>query len=68
MGTDVGREIYRRRKFTVEPPIGHIKNNLGVRRFLRRGMEKVRTEWKMVCTVVNLGIILRNWEKVVKIL
>jgi transposase len=68
MGTDVGREIYKRRKCTVEPAIGHIKHNQGVRRFLRRGGQKVKTEWMMVCTVVNLGIILRNWEEVVKIL
>jgi hypothetical protein len=68
MGTAEGREIYRRRKFTVEPRIGHIKQNMGVRRFLRRGIEKVTTEWFMVCSAVNIGILLRNWEAVVKTL
>ncbi len=65
MGTEEGRAIYKRRKRTVEPRIGHIKHNMGVRRFLRRGMEKVQTEWAMACTVVNLGILLRHWDVVV---
>ena len=63
-----GREIYKRRKYTVEPRIGHIKHNMGVRRFLRRGLEKVKTEWIMVCTAVNLGILLRRWDEVVRTL
>lgn len=66
METEAGREIYKRRKYTVEPRIGHIKHNMGVRRFLRRGLEKVKTEWLMVCTAVNLGILLRHWDDVLK--
>ena len=65
MATEEGREIYQRRKYTVEPRIGHIKHNMGVRRFLRRGLEKVKTEWIMACTAVNLGILLRHWDEVV---
>ena len=68
MATEAGREIYKRRKHTVEPRIGHIKHNMGVRRFLRRGIEKVKTEWSMVCTAVNLGILLRHWDQVAPIL
>ena len=65
MVTEEGREIYKRCKDTVEPRIGHIKHNLGVRRFLRRGIEKVKTEWIMACSAVNLGILLRHWDEVV---
>ncbi len=68
MATKEGRDIYKRRKHTVEPQIGHVKHNLGVRRFLRRGIEKVKTEWAMVCTAVNLGIMLRHWEEIVTVL
>ena len=68
MATEAGREIYRRRKYTVEPRIGHIKHNMGLRRFLRWGIEKVKTEWIMACTAVNLGILLRHWNEVVTIL
>lgn len=68
MDTDVGRGIYKRRKHTVEPRFAHVKQNLGVRRFLRRGLEKVKTEWFMVCTAVNLGVILKHWEEIAKVL
>ena len=68
MATPVGRETYRRRKHTVEPRFGQIKHVLGVRRFMRRGLEAVRTEWSMVCTAVNIGILLRHWKEVVPIL
>lgn len=68
MATEEGREIYKRRKHTVEPRIGHIKHNMGVRRFLRRGLEKVKTEWTLVCCAVNLGILLRHWDEVVQTL
>lgn len=68
MATEEGRAIYQRRKHTVEPRIGHIKHNLGVRRFLRRGLQKVKTEWHMVCTAVNVGILLSHWDEVMKIL
>ena len=68
MATDEGRNTYKRRKHTVEPRIGHIKHNMGVRRFLRRGLEKVRTEWSLVCTAVNLGILLRHWNEVLQTL
>ena len=52
----------------MEPRIGHIKHNMGVRRFLRRGIEKVKTEWIMACTAVNVVILLRHWEEVVSVL
>ncbi len=68
MATEEGRETYRRRKYTVEPRIGHIKHNMGLRRFLRRGIEKVKTEWIMACSAVNLGILLRHWNEVTTIL
>ena len=68
MDTQAGRAIYKRRKCTVEPCFGHIKHNMGVRRFMRRGIEKVKTEWSLVCTAVNLGILLRHWDDVAAIL
>ncbi|MCP5120327.1 MAG: IS1182 family transposase [bacterium] len=68
MSADRGRERYRLRRRTVEPRIGQIKQVLGLRRFLRRGLEAVRTEWSLACTAVNLGILLRHWEEVVAVL
>jgi hypothetical protein len=36
----------------------HIKAVLGVRQFLLRGLEKVRTEWLWVCTAYNITRLL----------
>jgi transposase len=68
MNTAAGRAIYRRRRETVEPRFGWIKQGLGVRRFLRRGLEKVRTEWALVAAAVNVSILLSHWEEVRRVL
>jgi len=52
--TREGRERMRRRKFTVEPVFGIIKEAMGFKRFLLRGMDKVRAEWNLVCIAYNL--------------
>jgi transposase len=52
--TEAGRETYNRRMHTGETPFAVIKGILGMRRFLLRGLEKVRTEWRWVCTAYNL--------------
>jgi hypothetical protein len=54
MQTEQGRTIYHRRMHIGETPFAIIKNILDVRRFLLRGLEKVRTEWRWVCTAYNL--------------
>ena len=38
----------------VEPVFGQIKQARGFRQFLLRGVEKVRSEWALVCTAHNL--------------
>jgi transposase len=68
MSSARGRSRYRLRRQTVEPRFGHIKRNLGLRRFLRRGLRGVRAEWSLACTVVNLGVLLRSWQEVQAIL
>jgi hypothetical protein len=52
--TKQGSERMRRRKFTVEPVFGIIKEAMGFRRFLLRGIEKARAEWDLVCIAYNL--------------
>ena len=54
MKTREAKEIFRLRVQTVEPTIGDIKENKGVRSFLTRGITAVRTEFNLVCTGVNL--------------
>jgi len=48
------RSRYRLRKQIVEPVFGQIKQARGFRQFLLRGLNKVRGEWAMICTVHNL--------------
>jgi len=57
--SDAGREVYRQRQSVAESPFGVIKNVMGVRQFLLRGLENVRTEWRWVCTAYNLRILVK---------
>lgn len=52
--SEIGRQLYRLRKMTVEPGIGIIKEILGMRQFLLRSWEKVPEEWGLVCLGYNL--------------
>jgi transposase len=52
--TKRGRARYRRRKTLVEPVFGWAKQVMGFRSFLLRGVRKVRGEWSLVCTALNL--------------
>jgi transposase len=54
-----GRALYSRRKVIVEPVFGQIKEARGFRRFLLRGLDKVRGEWRVVCLGHNL---LKLWR------
>ena len=58
--TTAGRAIYARRKAIVEPVNGQIKEARGFRRFLLRGLDKVRAEWALVCTAHNLLKLYRS--------
>jgi len=52
--TEAGRKLYSKRKHTVEPVFGIIKQVLGFRQFLRRGMAAVCAEWSLVCLAYNV--------------
>jgi flagellar biosynthesis GTPase FlhF len=49
-----GKEIYKKRKQTVEPVFGIIKETLGFRRFSLRGETETDAVWSLVCTSYNL--------------
>ncbi|MGH8704192.1 MAG: IS1182 family transposase [Burkholderiales bacterium] len=57
--TETGKSTYARRKAIVEPAFGQIKEARGFRRFLLRGIAKVRAEWRLVCTTHNLLKLFR---------
>ena len=57
--TTAGRAVYARRKAIVEPVFGQIKEARGFRRFLLRGLDQIRGEWRLVCLTHNL---LKIWR------
>ena len=59
MATDEGRAIYRLRAPVVEGVFAEIKHGMGIRRFLLRGLKKVRLEWDWICGAFNLRLLLR---------
>ncbi len=52
--TEAGKAIYAQRKSTVEPVFGIIKEVMGFRRFMLRGLTAVSGEWTLVCIAFNL--------------
>lgn len=58
--TQKGRAEYARRKVIIEPVFGQIKEGLGFRNFLMRGLEKMTGEWKLVCLTHNLLKLFRS--------
>jgi len=59
MATERSQEAYRRRWWLAETPFGYIKGCLGIRQFLLRGIEKVKTEWCWISTACNLAKMTR---------
>ncbi len=57
--TEAGKQFYGKRKSTVEPVFGIIKEVMGFRRFMLRGFEAVTGEWTLVCIAFNLKRLCR---------
>ena len=52
--SEQGIELRKKRAVDVETPFGNIKQNMGYRRFLLRGLKKVEIEWGLVCMAHNM--------------
>jgi transposase len=52
--TPQGIAAYKRRSATVEPVNAHLKDQVGLRRFSRRGLKAVTSELDLAATVANL--------------
>jgi len=57
--TKAGQQIYSKRKESIEPVFGQIKENRGIRAFLLRGLEAVKGEWNLICLTHN---VLKLWR------
>jgi len=62
--TESGRKTYARRAHLAETPNGVIKDVMGLRQFLSRGLDKVRTEWLWACTAFNIRKLVWAMEGV----
>jgi transposase len=49
-----GRSIYQKRQAIVEPTFGILKQQRGMRRFYRRGLTSVQTEWMLIVIAHNI--------------
>jgi len=58
--TKKGHAAYAKRKQTVEPVFGQIKEARGFRRFLLRSLAAVRAEWRLICLGHNLLKLFRS--------
>jgi Transposase DDE domain len=59
LNSEDGKARYAKRKETVEPVFGQIKDGRGTRRFLRRRLAACEAEWKLLCGTHNL---LKLWR------
>jgi transposase len=59
LASEDGKACYAKRKQTVEPTFGQLKEQQGARRFTRRGMSACQAEWKVLCGTHNL---LKLWR------
>jgi hypothetical protein len=49
-----GRATYARRKAIVEPVFGQIKQIMGFRQFMLRGLKQMQGEWRLACLCYNI--------------
>lgn len=59
-----GKKKYKKRKETVEPVFGIIKNAIGFRQFLLRGLFKVNIEWHLLCLAYNMKRLSKLIRKI----
>ncbi len=52
--SEQGKALRIQRNIEVETVFGQVKHNMHFRRFSLRGLEKVKTEWGLVCIAHNM--------------
>jgi hypothetical protein len=59
--TPEGRELYIKRRHSIEPVFGQIKHNRAMTRFRRRGRAAARSEWRLIAATNNLLKLHNHW-------
>ncbi len=62
MATPEEKQKYAQRRHPSERPFAVIKNHFGARRFLLRGLDRVRIEWNWLATAFNLQRLMNLIE------
>jgi transposase len=57
------KALMRQRSGLIEPVFATIKQALGFRRWTVRGLDNVRTQWALLCTVYNLKKLYQHWAE-----
>jgi IS5 family transposase len=55
------RAALKKRSAIIEKVFGWSKQVMGFRRFTVRGLEKVQTQWSLLCTAINLRRLHTHW-------
>jgi transposase len=63
MSSPEGRQRYKQRPRIAETPFGILKAIMGIRQFLLRGLDKVKTEWLWAATAFNVMKLAREIGK-----
>ena len=63
MATEPAKAAYKKRLHGGEVAFAHIKQAMGLRQFLLRGLENVRAEWLWGCTAYNVMKLIKHVAK-----
>ena len=64
MATPEGKAVYAQRAPGIERVFAHVKGQMGIRQFRRRGKEKIRAEWQWICAGLNTKHLLAQCMKI----
>ncbi len=56
------KRLLSQRKAIIEPIFAWIKRHMGFRRWTVFGLDRVRAQWALICTVINLSKIYKRWQ------
>ena len=54
LSSELGQQLYRKRKVMIEPVFAHMKFNRKLDRFQRRGWAAAHSDWRLVAATHNL--------------